>query len=413
MAKKKKNKITAFGALQSYCQISNAAPDTAEIFIYDEIGGWGIWAMDFVRALARIDATTIRVRIHSPGGFVGEAIAIHNALRKHDARIITEIDSEAASAASFIAQAGDERLIAANGRMMIHDVQGMAVGNESDFADAIESIKAAREAIIATYAYRTDMPESDIRAMMLSGKDTWMNAEEVVRLGFADRVEELISMGTPPDGLSETANRQGTPQANTTQQQNLSTATHDLVCLYGLENSVGSGQRDQGNKGDNMNQKELIAQLKAAGTDVEGLQNSVGTLTTERNDAVTALSALKTKHDALVAVTGDQSPAQVKSALEASARYTTALVDKIITGRRLLNLCGDEPEAVDQAKAVLASMTVEQLESESSNMATATKGMSTSQMNSDATDDHGDVSELDAEVDRVINLQKARHAREA
>ncbi len=97
---------------RQWYQIRNAASagnETPEVLIYGEIDCWfGVDASDFVKDLATIEAPEILVRINSPGGDVFDAVAILNALRGHDARIIVQVDSLAASAASVIAMAGDE-----------------------------------------------------------------------------------------------------------------------------------------------------------------------------------------------------------------------------------------------------------------------------------------------------------------
>ncbi|MBU8834654.1 Clp protease ClpP, partial [Mycolicibacterium goodii] len=88
---------------------SSGETKTAEILIYDEIDPWfGVSAGDFANDLNALEADEIVVGINSPGGIVFDGIAIMNALKRHPARIVTRIDGLAASAASFIAMAGDE-----------------------------------------------------------------------------------------------------------------------------------------------------------------------------------------------------------------------------------------------------------------------------------------------------------------
>ena len=84
-------------------QRSNRAPRNAtetEVFLYDQIGFFGISAEQFVKDLRGINSATIAVRINSPGGAVFEGVAIMNAIREHPARITAHIDGLAASIAS-------------------------------------------------------------------------------------------------------------------------------------------------------------------------------------------------------------------------------------------------------------------------------------------------------------------------
>ena len=94
--------------------------DEADVYIYDEIGFWGITAQDFVNELKEITAAVINLHINSPGGEVFDGIAIYNTLKAHSATINVFIDSLAASSASFIAQAGERVVMAKSATMMIH-----------------------------------------------------------------------------------------------------------------------------------------------------------------------------------------------------------------------------------------------------------------------------------------------------
>ncbi|MEB6311566.1 Clp protease ClpP, partial [Escherichia coli] len=80
----------------------------ADIYIYDEIGFWGVTAKQFISDLNALgDITHINLHINSPGGDVFEGIAIFNALKTHGASITVYVDGVAASMASVIAMVGN------------------------------------------------------------------------------------------------------------------------------------------------------------------------------------------------------------------------------------------------------------------------------------------------------------------
>lgn len=169
--------------------VRNAAGDEVEILIYDEIGFFGIRAVDVVRELKGITAKTIRVRINSPGGDLLEAAAIYNALRGHSARVLTQIDALAASAASLVALAGVEVRMAANALLMIHDPWGVTIGNAIEhrkMADVLD--KVSDSTLVKAYAEKTGADEDQIRAWM--AEETWFSAEEAEEAGFADVIED-------------------------------------------------------------------------------------------------------------------------------------------------------------------------------------------------------------------------------
>ncbi len=110
---------------------ASSSDDAAEVIIYDAIGWPFNDAGEFVRAVSAIDARQLIVRINSPGGDVFDAMAIYNALRSHKSRVITRIESLAASAASFVVLAGKEVQAYPNAMMMIHEPWVVAVGTST------------------------------------------------------------------------------------------------------------------------------------------------------------------------------------------------------------------------------------------------------------------------------------------
>ena len=120
----------------------------AEMWIYDEIvdkftsemWGFGVSAKDVADELAGITADRIELHINSPGGDAFEGHAIYNLLRKHDADVDVLIDGLAASAASYIAMAGDTITMSGGAMIMIHDAIGFTYGNAADHTDTAERL---------------------------------------------------------------------------------------------------------------------------------------------------------------------------------------------------------------------------------------------------------------------------------
>lgn len=168
--------------------IRNAAEDeeTTEVFIYEEIGFWGITADDFVQDLNKIKSKNINLRINSPGGGVFDAVAIYNALVSHSAKVRTQVDALAASAASVIAMAGDEVVMMVGAQLMIHDAIGIEMGNARDMREMATFLDKQSDNIALIYAARGGGDPADYRSLML--KETWMFAQEAVDLGLADTV---------------------------------------------------------------------------------------------------------------------------------------------------------------------------------------------------------------------------------
>ncbi|MEH8079430.1 Clp protease ClpP, partial [Gallibacterium anatis] len=87
--------------MKSWYSIKASANQSAEVFIYDEIGFWGVSAQQFANELKEIgNVRQINLHIHSPGGDVFDGIAIYNLLKNHPANKTVYIDGLAASMAS-------------------------------------------------------------------------------------------------------------------------------------------------------------------------------------------------------------------------------------------------------------------------------------------------------------------------
>ena len=106
----------------NWYNIKAKSDTSAEISIYDEIGGWGISAQQFSQEFKALgnNLKQIDLHIHSPGGDVFDGIAIYNLLKNHPANKTVYIDGLAASMASVIAMAGNEIIMPENAMMMIH-----------------------------------------------------------------------------------------------------------------------------------------------------------------------------------------------------------------------------------------------------------------------------------------------------
>lgn len=172
---------------------------TAEIYIYDEIGYWGVTAQDFVRQLTALSVEAIDLRLNSPGGDAFDGIAIHNALRNHSAAVTVTVDGLAASAASVIAMAGDTIVMGNGAQMMIHDASGIVMGNASDMTAMAELLDSMSDNIAEFYAERAGGDTATWRDAMRA--ETWYNAQEAVSAGLADSA-------APARGKADPANDQ-------------------------------------------------------------------------------------------------------------------------------------------------------------------------------------------------------------
>jgi ATP-dependent protease ClpP protease subunit len=111
--------------MKSWFSIQSKKAGTAEIYIYDELGAFGIRADQFIEALkAKGDVSEIALHINSPGGDPFTAAPMYLALKRHRAKVTAYNDGLVASAASIVLMAGDHIVMAENTMLMIHDPIG-------------------------------------------------------------------------------------------------------------------------------------------------------------------------------------------------------------------------------------------------------------------------------------------------
>ncbi|MFK7669867.1 head maturation protease, ClpP-related [Pseudomonas lundensis] len=166
-----------------------------EVYVYGEIGTWGITANQFVRDLAAMDdgVSPIVVAFNSIGGDLFDGLAIHNALSRLGERCTGRVDALAASAASVAVCGAHKVVIASNAMLMIHNPWTYAAGDAEDLRKVATALDQALEVIIA--AYKAKSPNIDeVELRRLVNAETWLTASEAVALGLADEVGEGVTV---------------------------------------------------------------------------------------------------------------------------------------------------------------------------------------------------------------------------
>lgn len=206
-------------AVKKYYSINNqAGSETAEIFIYEQIGedwwtGEGVTAKNFCKEVAALKVANIDLHINSPGGSVFDGQAIYNALKRHPANVTTYIDGLAASIASVIALAGNKVVMAANSLFMIHNPWGVTQGTSDEMRKYADVLDKVRDTIVTVYREKCGLPDAEIIAAMDS--ETWMSADEAVAFGFVDEISQEMKMAALATFDFKALGFKNPPQAHT------------------------------------------------------------------------------------------------------------------------------------------------------------------------------------------------------
>ncbi len=170
------------------------AGQSATINIYGDITSWpwmdgDVSAVNLSKQLDDMgDVTDITVYINSYGGEVAEGLAIYNSLKRHKATIKTVCDGFAASIASVIFMAGDERVMNDSSLLMIHNAWTYAAGNAQELRKQADDLEKITSASVVAYKAHSSLSEDEIKALM--DAETWITPDEAIEYGFATAIEK-------------------------------------------------------------------------------------------------------------------------------------------------------------------------------------------------------------------------------
>jgi ATP-dependent Clp endopeptidase proteolytic subunit ClpP len=162
--------------------------ETANAYIYDDIGLYGIMAKDFIEEVNTSGPKNLNVFINSYGGEIDEGVAIYNFLNRFPGNVTIRVDGMAASIASIIAMAGDTVIMPKSSLMFIHNPWTMAAGDADQLQREAANLEKRKASLMAIYSDKTGLPAEELSKIM--DDETLLNAEEAVAMGFADVIEE-------------------------------------------------------------------------------------------------------------------------------------------------------------------------------------------------------------------------------
>ena len=204
-AKQEKESMTDFK-----CDLYSGK-QSAEIQVADSIGkkpdGSGVSAADLIKRISRLPGSSaIVVRITTTGGSIHDSVAIYEALQRHPGKVTTVGTSLVASAGVIIFCAGDERLLSPGTELMFHAASMRTSGTVQQLRTRADALERTEASVVELFAKTTGLSKSAIRDLM--AVETWKNAQESVKLGFAHRIVSSDSpqMQLDPDRLASFQN---------------------------------------------------------------------------------------------------------------------------------------------------------------------------------------------------------------
>jgi len=182
---------------EKWYNIQNKAGKSTDVYIFDEIGMWGVTAQNFISDIKDLKDTPINLRINSLGGDVFDGLAIYNVIKKRTAKTTVYIEGIAASIATIIALGADEVVMSENSLFMIHNASGGAMGESKDLQKTAEVLNKITRQLAEVYESKTGLSQETIQDMM--DEETWLNAQEAFELGFIDTISDAIKIAAKYD----------------------------------------------------------------------------------------------------------------------------------------------------------------------------------------------------------------------
>ena len=168
--------------------------EKAEIYIYGYIVDekWDpadpdVTPIDFRDELAKFsNVKNLDIYINSDGGNVFAGMAIYHMLKRHTANVTVYNDGMVASIASVISMAADKIIMPKTAMTLVHKplIAGCFIANADDFLELAEMLDQVEQPIVEAYKSKTGLSEDQIKLILREGG--YMNAEQAVKLGFAD-----------------------------------------------------------------------------------------------------------------------------------------------------------------------------------------------------------------------------------
>jgi len=172
--------------------------EAGKVYIYDVIDrDWGASAKALIDALAPLAGQDVALHINSPGGDVFEARAMVAAVRAHSGKVTTYIDGLAASAATYLALAGDQVHISDGSLFMVHNSWTLSWGNKHELRTTADLLDKIDGTIAGDYARKTNASAEQIAAWM--DAETWFTAAEAQAAGFVDQIDGAADDGKAAD----------------------------------------------------------------------------------------------------------------------------------------------------------------------------------------------------------------------
>ncbi|UAT29514.1 Clp protease ClpP [Bacillus badius] len=260
-------------------------------WIYDWFGIDATSPSKVSEQLSQAKSEDIELEINSGGGSVFAASEIYTLLKDHPGKVTGKIMALAASAASVIAMAADDLLMAPTAQMMIHNASMQAQGDYRDMDHSSNFLKNVNQTIANAYQIKSGKSYDELLSMM--DAETWLTPQQALEHKLIDEV----MFSDPAAQVVASANNGLIPQAvidkMRNELKNMPENSHTPNNVTPVNQQEQPKNQEEGEKVMNLeeiqnNHPELFNQIKQMGHE-EGVA--------AENSRIKAIDSLKKPQD--------------------------------------------------------------------------------------------------------------------
>ena len=135
----------------------------------------------------------LTLMINSPGGEVAHAFALIDCMKGSAIPVRTVGLGMIASCGVLTFMAGQKghRTITPNTSILSHQYSWGSRGKEHELFAVVREFEMSTERMLMHYKKCTGLSEKKIREVLLPPEDVWLNAEEAVKYGIADKIKSV------------------------------------------------------------------------------------------------------------------------------------------------------------------------------------------------------------------------------
>ena len=329
---------------RNWYEINNSASDVTDVYIFNEIGTFGMSAQSFVEEVKEYDGKELAIHINSLGGEVFDGMAIYSIIQRRKAKTTVYIEGIAASIASVIALAADNVIMSENSLLMIHNAWGGTQGDASEMRKQADVLDKITNEIAEIYVKKTNLPYDEVIRLM--SEETWLTAEEAVAMGFVDSISEPIKVAAQYDVLKfKNITEEKVEKTLNINNKKKIKMTEELKSWFNSKvdeiiTKVKNDKSSETNENVDLNvtladNEEIKNKLSAFEVTITELNNSITDLEGEKEtltEEVSRLTALVNKSEAVgteVKTEGDPTIIAKEDVLDDNAMFFNTIADSL------------------------------------------------------------------------------------